>query len=310
MKLFLKKVIIFLTPIILVWGGVDFFYQVIESNYSYKHRRVQESYSEIETLVLGDSHAFFGLDPKYLDSKAFNLSNISQSLYFDQLLIEKHIDSIPNLKNIIITIGYYSLSQKKNVKEDIWRKYFYYHQMDLEIPFISPFDIRKYSLASNRRFCKSVDLIKKYIKEGSIVGCDANGWGNYYDKKASEVSLEEESRRTAKKHEDFLLDFGENLDRLQTIIDYCKKIDCNVYLIEMPVYQSYLDNLNPEKLQKIEESCNKLVLENDNVTYINLRRDNNLEVSDLYDPDHLNHKGAKKYTLIINEVMINSKNDN
>ncbi|WP_299254914.1 hypothetical protein [uncultured Aquimarina sp.] len=308
MRVFIKKIFVFLIPVLIIWGGLEYFYKTTESNYSYKHKMVTQNYEDIETLILGDSHAFFGINPIYLDGKAFNISNISQSLYFDQLLFEKHRDSLPNIQNVIITIGYYSLSQLKNTKEDLWRKYFYRSQMKLDVPIISLFDLKKYSLSMTRRFDKSVFLIQEYLEKGTIIGCDANGWGSFYEN-TSGVLLDTESKATAERHEDFLFNFKENITRLQSIIAYCKKVNCNVYLVDMPVYNGYLELLDSNKLDKITKSCNDLATNNRNVFYINLRKDSKLEESDLYDPDHLNHKGAKKYTKIINAIISDPKND-
>ncbi|GAA4108023.1 hypothetical protein GCM10022393_03710 [Aquimarina addita] len=300
MKNFLKHTGVFLVPVVLVFIGVEYFYQTTVSNYSYKHEMIKKNYDQVETLILGDSHAFFGINPDYLSTKAFNISNISQSLYFDQLLFEKHVDSMPALRNVVITLGYYSLSQLENTKEDTWRKYFYHQQMELDVPMISSVDIRKYSLGLTRRFDKSLTLFQKYIENGTIIDCNADGWGTYYNKSADE-DLIVQSQVTAKRHEDFLVDFEENLARLKSIIRYCEKINCKVFLVDMPVHPSYLNALNPVKLQKITLSCKTLTNEYPNTTYIDLRRDQRLENADLYDPDHLNHKGAKKYTKIINE---------
>ncbi len=308
MKVFIKKIFLFLLPLLFIWVALECFYRTVESNYSYKHRMISNSYNDIETLVLGDSHAFFGINPEFMSAKTFNASNISQSLYFDQLLFDKHVDSLPNLKNVVITIGYYSLSQLENTKEDLWRKYFYHNQMELDVPIINPLDLKKYSLSLTRRFDKSITLFHDYMYKGTIIGCDDKGWGTYYEN-TNNIPLVEGSRATAKRHEDFLMDFEENLIRLQSIIAYCKKIKCNVYLVDMPVYNGYLKLLNPSKLEKITNSCKDLASHYKNVTYINLREDIRIEDTDFYDPDHLNHKGAKKYTKIINQIISDPKNE-
>lgn len=303
---FLKKILFFLFPIFIVWGGLEYFYRTVESNYSYKHRTITKKYTEIEILVLGDSHAFFGINPQYMDSKTYNFSNISQSLYFDKLLIKKHIKELKNLKSVIITIGYYSLSQQDNTKEDRWRKYFYQNQMQLDVPIISVFDPKGYSLALTRRFNKSMTLINKYFEEGTIIGCDTNGWGNYY-KISSDKDLDEIALKTAKKHEDFSIDFSHNISRLQSIIDICKSNNTKVYLVDMPVYKGYIENLSSDKLAKITTTCEALDQKNENTFYINLREDPRLQKSDLYDADHLNHKGAEKFTKIIYDYIVNHK---
>ena len=302
---FLRKIFLFLLPVFLIWGVVEVFYQIVETNYSYKHHRIKEKYSKIETLILGDSHAFFGINPIYLDGEVFSIANISQSLYFDQLLFEKHVDSLPKLRNLILTIGYYSLSQLDNAKEDRWRKYFYAQQMDLDMNIISPLDITKYSLSLHRRFRKSLELIQRYFQNGTAVRCDTLGWGIYY-KGTITNNWQQASIKTAKRHEDGLLDFTHNTKRLQTIIDYCKKINCKVFLIDMPVHQEYINAIDPTKLQKTTMTCKALANNNKNTFYLNLRQHPLLEEDDLYDPDHLNHRGAKKFSDIINRMIKDS----
>ncbi|MHA7060005.1 hypothetical protein ACWGOQ_0022450 [Aquimarina sp. M1] len=294
-------------PVLFVWGALEYFYRHVESNYTYKHRMVTTHYDTIETLVLGDSHAFFGINPEFITSETFNLSLVSQSLHFDELLFNKHQDSIKNLKNVILTVGYYTLSQPENVKGDIWRKYFYYNQMDIHTPIVSDFDVRKYSLALSKRFSWSTNLIRKYIQDGTLVSCDENGWGTYYIDKGK-IVLQKHAFQRAKNHEDGSMDFSQNIIKLQSIIDRCKAIGCRVYLVEMPAHKDYVTALNPEKWNKIESVCKTLKSNNWNTTYINLRDDDRLEDSDLFDADHLNHKGAKKYTQIINRIISDPKN--
>src|SRR5690606_38546314 len=121
-----------LLPIILVWGATEVFYRSVENNYTYKNERIISEYKEIETLVFGDSHAFFGINPQYFSTKTFNIANVSQSLYFDELLLKKHIDSLPQLKTVILNISFFTLSVVDDSSEDRWRKYFYQQQMKLE----------------------------------------------------------------------------------------------------------------------------------------------------------------------------------
>ncbi len=308
MKVFLKKIVIFLIPILLIWGALEYFYRTTASNYSYKHQKITENYSTIETLVLGDSHALYGINPAYLDAKAFNIANVSQSLYFDELLFEKHIDSLKNLKQLIFTISYFNLSQKEDTKEDNWRKYFYSNQMELEVPIVSIFNIKNYSLSLTRRFSSSLEFIKDYFDKGTHVKCDKNGWGNIYNV-SSDIDLCKNGLERARMHIDGSLDFERNLARIQSVIDYCKKISCTVYLVDLPVHSCYLSALNMKKLKKITTSCQILESANSNAKYINLRADSRLEDTDFYDADHLNPKGAKKYTKIINEILTNPKNE-
>ena len=54
------------------------------------------------------------------------------------------------------------------------------------------------------------------------------------------------------------MDFKLNVERIQEIIDVCKERNIEVILVNMPVTTEYLKLLNPEKLKKIEATCDSL----------------------------------------------------
>jgi hypothetical protein len=302
MKNFYKKLLLFLVPILLVWFATEVFYRTAENNYTYKTQRIISEYNEIETLVFGDSHAFFGIDPEYFTSKTFNIANVSQSLYFDELLLKKHIDSIPKLKTVVLNISYFTLSVVDDSSEDRWRKYFYQQQMELEVPTISKCDPRKYSLALARRFDKSVDLFKEYLKNGTIVSTYENGFGMQDESNivADKVAI---SKLISKKHEDNSVDFKVNVERLQQMIDICKKRDIEVILIEMPVYKTYYNLLDSNKKQKINETLLNLERNNSNVQFYDFSQEQSFKDNDLRDADHLTNEGAVKFSKLLNTII-------
>ena len=115
---------------------IEVFYRFVPNNYTQKASEVKKNYDS-EVLVLGNSHAFYGINPDDFSMKTYNFSNISQSLYFDELLLKKHLENFPNLKYVVLTVDYFSLSQIDNSSEDIYRKYYYEQYMDLDVPLIS-----------------------------------------------------------------------------------------------------------------------------------------------------------------------------
>ncbi len=286
----------------MVWGITEVFYRTAENNFTFKNQRIISEYDQIETLVFGDSHAFFGINPAYFTSNTFNIANVSQSLYFDELLLQKHIDSLPNLKNVILNISYFTLSAVDNSLEDRWRRYFYQQQMDLNISSISVFDPNQYSLALVRRFDKSVDLFEEYIQNGTIVSCYKNGFG-MQDETNIVPDKEKISELIAKKHEDHLFDFDVNKNRLQRIIDLCNKKGIDVFLIEMPVYKTYYSLLDTTKKEKINATLSKLEEKNKGVHYFDFSQEESFIDSDFRDADHLTNEGAEKFSKILNAIL-------
>lgn len=302
MKKLLTHISLFLIPILIVWVLAEVFYRTVENNYTYKYEQISKN-KDIEVLILGDSHTFYGINPEWLSLKAFNLSNVSQTIYFDKLLLEQQINQLNSLKYVIIAVEYTTLSQADNTQEDIWRKYFYSTQMDLEVPLIHWYNPKKYSLALTRKLDRTWQAFTEYQNKGTLVSCDANGWGNTYGSTVDSTEMSRLARVVTKKHEDGSLDFSLNTQRIQQMIDLCQSKNIKVLLVNMPSVPEYVSLLNAKKWIKIDSVCSKLESKNENVVRINLLRNKHFKLEDFQDADHLNTHGAKKCTLTINPYL-------
>lgn len=302
MRRLYSKLALFLLPLFLVWLALEVFYRQAPNNYSYKDQQLQKVAPFTKTLIMGDSHAFYGINPVYFKDPTFNLSNISQSLLTDELLLEKHIANLPALKTVFINISYFTLSAKENDLESNWRKYFYYHSMGIRAPSISFWNPKRFSMALIQRFDKSIDLVQQYYKNHTIVSATPLGYGKQdmsnvvQDKEAISVVI-------ANKHEDNSLDFKHNTARLQRIIALCKKYGVGVVLLEMPVYPAYYNLLDTEKKEKIKSVLHELSGVNDTVFYLDLSTSPLFEKQDLRDADHLTNSGAKKCSILLNRYI-------
>ena len=302
MRRLYSKLALFLLPLFLVWLALEVFYRQAPNNYSYKDQQLQKVAPFTKTLIMGDSHAFYGINPVYFKDPTFNLSNISQSLLTDELLLEKYIANLPALKTVFINISYFTLSAKENDLESNWRKYFYYHSMGIRAPSISFWNPKRYSMALIQRFDKSIDLVQQYYKNHTIVSATPLGYGKQdmsnvvQDKEAISVVI-------ANKHEDNSLDFKHNTARLQRIIALCKKYGVGVVLLEMPVYPAYYNLLDTEKKEKIKSVLHELSGVNDTVFYLDLSTSPLFEKQDLRDADHLTNSGAKKCSILLNRYI-------
>jgi hypothetical protein len=297
-----KQLVIFFIPLLICWLALEWFYRTQPNNYTYKNERIREVYRDCEILLLGSSHTFFGLDPEAFERPAFNLSNISQSLYFDELLLNKHIDSLPGLRAVVVPVGYFSLSQQEDGLEDRWRKYFYEQQMELKVPIVSRADPRRYSLALSRRLDRSLDLVKTRIKEGSLVSCYPNGYGM---QDSSDIVNDKPkiAKLIARKHEDGSLDFQANMQRMQRMIDRCSERDILFIPVIMPVLPDYYQALRDDKWALIKISLDSLATANANTRFVDLSQDSRFTVDDLRDADHLTNQGAFKCSQLLSELI-------
>lgn len=302
MKKFIYKTLLLLSPFILFWVGTELLYRLVPNNYSKKHELISQSFNDTQILIFGSSHTFYGLNPAWFNTKAFNMANVSQTLYFDQLLFEKYLYNYKDLKYIVLNVEYFTLSQDDNMPELQWRKYFYESQMDLNTSMVSNYDIKKYSLALAPRFTVTQYSIEQFVENKTLAECDNTGWAGKTGINA-EYNNPIMGEAIANKHEDNSIDFTKNLNRLKSIIDACKLRGIKVLLVTMPVTSHYADNVNKEKLKLIVKECKVQDSLYDNVSYINLFQDKRFDNNDFYDTDHLNSEGAKKCSLIINDFI-------
>lgn len=293
---------IFLLPLIAGWAIIEVFYRNVSNNYTIKHDYISAHRKEIEVLLFGDSHCMYGLNPTYFKSNTFNISNVSQTIFFDKLLFDQYISQLPKLKQVVFCIEYTNLSQADDTQDDVFRKYYYAHFMRLHVPTISRFDPGAFSVAFAQDFSITKSLLKKYIKTGKVNQCDANGWGNDY-KRENRVAPELVAKHRAAIQEDGSLDFAKNLQRVQQMIDSCKRRNIQVLIVSMPQTKVFEIYLNPDKLKKIVYSCEELARHNPNVSYLNLFADHRFTDEDFYDADHLNDSGAVKCSKIVNASL-------
>ena len=303
MNTLIKKVLIYLLPLLLVFIAFELFYRFVPNDYGVKHATLPKKYVDTEILIFGNSHTFYGLNPKYFDKPTYNLAHISQTLYFDKILFDKYIHKFKNIKCVVLHIEYTSLSEIVDTEENKWRKYYYQSYMNLEVPSINKYDFTKYFLSSTRSFNANTKIILRYLKEGTIVDCDENGFGINYTKAKKAPLLKKDALVRVKNIEDNLMNFDDNIVRVRSIINNCKKRGIKVILLNMPVSSYFSEGVNQYKLKKIQQTCNSMAKNNYNVSYLNLFKDKRFTNEDFFDADHLDTEGAVKCSVIVNDFV-------
>jgi hypothetical protein len=303
MKKWLKYTSLFLLPIVLVLISVDIFYRTVPTNYKFKHEQLLQRKDSIEILVFGDSHTMYGINPDWLDKRTFNLANLSQTIYFDELLFQKYIKQLTHLKYVIFPLEYTTMSQVDNTQEDVWRKYFYDAQMDINVPLIKWYDPKKYSLALSQKLSRTFQALNIWKQTNTLVNCDHDGWGLGYNSVIDSVEIVHLAKVISRKHDDSRIDISKNIERIKRMIKICDSKKIKVVLINMPVTKEYFSLLNANEVTEILNQSMLLDRENSHVKNLNLIDDVRFELNDFQDADHLNDHGAKKCSLIINEFI-------
>jgi len=301
MKRLIIKLIIFILPIFVIAVGMEIYLRNLPNDYRFKREQIESKDTLIKTLILGGSHSFYGINPGFMEKTAFNLAYVSQSVYFDDLLFHKYIDSLPELEDVIMMVAYPTLSHRFNEGEEAWRKFNYFRYFDVDPPR-NQFYQKYYLELFNIPFKESVRKVYRNIRGKSNITCTETGWCFKYKQQESQ-DLDKTGLEAAIRHENSSLDFTWSCGYLNDIIELCYRKKIALYLITFPTWEGYRKNLNKEKFDKMVCTCTELDEKYHHVKYFNFSEDPRFVMEDFYDGDHLNDQGAEKFTRIINALL-------
>jgi hypothetical protein len=300
MKKFLFHLSKIIFPILVFFLVLEIALRKIPNDYQLKKDYLDKNATEINTLILGSSHTFYGINPEYFSKKTFNAAYVSQSLDLDYEILKKYNSKLKNLKTVILPISYFSLFETLETDVEKWRikNYVIYYDFENKYRFTDNFESLDNHIALNIK-----KMIKYYVLDKTFITASVLGWGTNFN---SENKKELKGAFTAKKHtvKNFNL-YSENVKSLQKIIALCRKNKVKVICITTPTDASYHQSLNAIQLEKTTKTISEIVKNNPNCHYLNLLKSNKFSNIDFYDADHLNEIGAKKLSLCLNRLITN-----
>ncbi|TDG37691.1 hypothetical protein EZJ43_00940 [Pedobacter changchengzhani] len=300
MNTFVKKLTIFVLPILFLAICGEYLVRRIPNDYSQKQTYLDNHADDINVLFLGNSHIYYGINPEYIRNKSYNAAYISQSIDYDLAILELYKDHWKELKYIIIPIDYFSLDSKLGTSVEAWRvkNYTIYYNIDIDQKSVKN---NSEMLSSNLKI-NSEKLNNFYLKKESAITSNKFGWGTSYNsgknKDLDRTGMTAALRHTVKDDDTH----KNNLRILKNIIQFGKQRNIKIILITCPTYKTYYDNLNLNQLHNTITAVTDIAKKN-NVDYYNWLKDKSFDKSDFYDADHLNEIGAKKLTMKIDSLI-------
>lgn len=306
MKKFLTNILVFIIPTFLFIVLLEIFLRFIPNEFSFKKQFLDKNSNDIETLILGDSETYFGLNPSFFSSRCFNAANTQRPILYDFRVYDKYKNDFENLKNIIVSVSFESLNYNPFKKHEPtpWGVFNYtiYYKLTNESSFKNNFEILSLPLPNIR---KKIDLFaKRKLHNDSDYGWTDLGWGDYYNSSLGyTINMEEDGLKAKKEYDSIAFDY--NSKKLYHFIEELNTRNINVIIITPPVYKTYRENLNPKCVQKTYDILKDITLKYDNCFYYNFSSDTAFHKDDFWDSNHVNEKGAKKFSLLVNNILQN-----
>lgn len=302
MNKFLKYLFFFSIPIFVGMFVAECLLRSVPNPYKYKYEWMQENAKNVELLVFGSSHTFYGIRPEFFCCKAFNLANVSQGLEMDLYLLEYWSDKYEHLNTIILPISYSTCFGKGlQYGKESYRCRYYTIYMDCHIyrGLKNCFELSDYRTAKEKW--------KKVCGNNVDLGYDEYGYGttSCLSRKSIErwnngsEAAEAVERHRAKSWDNITMNYG----RMKVIAEWCEEHEVRLVLITTPCWKSYYGNLNDCQLKKMYGLIRDLQTEY-GIEYYDFLKDSRFDEDDFYDSNHLSEYGAEKFTKILNDTLL------
>ena len=294
MKSFLLRLSLFLLPIAMLAVAGEVYVCSLPNSYRLKGEWMRQNADSVEVLILGNSHAYYGIRPQDMQGVAFNLSNVSQVASYDYALLLKYTP-MPRLKHIILACDNSYLFDQPLEQTEPYRCAYYTIYMGVG-PH-SRWGLYGLEILQFKGFLKKI----KAYKEGVYAMCDSMGWGSDYK---SSLSTFDESDTTVvnmvlEKHtcKDWL-SYEANARQVEQIARFCKQQGIRLTVVQTPVCKTYNEGIPERQRQAISQLMNNLK-STYGTTVLDYSEDSRFSGTDFFDADHLSDVGAVKFTKIL-----------
>lgn len=299
MKRFIRDIVIFISPVVILIMVVEVVLYCMPNTYRLKSELLQQTDSTTQTIALGNSHAYYG----YCASQAAgacNLANVSQTLRIDRLLLERAIHHKKALKHVLLFVDHSNLYDAPLSRgREHWRATYYKRYMNLPMESMPARDwLEVTNVASAKN--KLLNLFK-----GNASTCDSVGWGMAYVPSPADSSLLTLSacREAAERHSlTSLSDAKINVRDVMLMAAYCEAHHLQMWVVQPPVMPGYYEHITQAQHALLGELMKRLS-NVPNVRVIDMQRDSDFSREDFHDADHLNNMGARKFTKKLQAIM-------
>jgi hypothetical protein len=273
----------------------------VPNSYKCKEKILGANCAKATGLVLGASHAYYGVIPDELDKDVVNAANVSQSIVIDKKLLERWIDRMPQLRYVVLSISYFTMEFKLSSSPEKWRDCFYDHFNDVSEAGLNTklIDPKYHSLLLSYGPARVVQSWQTPLVTPDQISMSARGW--YMGSWNTGATLDDGKRRVDFHHQHCMNQkyLAENMKALDDILALCARKNIKVLIVTPPASDAYLAHIDGKRWQQTVEQITQLSKRYD-VSYLNLFDDDRFKHAEYFrDSDHLSPQGAHLFTSIL-----------
>jgi hypothetical protein len=274
--------------------------------YTYISNYLQQDQGRIELLVLGSSQTKTAVNPEWLSTPTLNLASTSQHHDTDFKLYSEIKDRLPNLKTVLIEVSYSHFELPHN-GPDFWKNNIYLEYFDANCFERRTWLKDRIIFLANPPFFSDA-LYEEYL--GTKKETNFNEFGfdlNQFDGVFSKLNYNEElisgmkfSGNTRENEAIFRINSEYLLQMLKTFDSQ----DIEVILATTPLHKSCLSKRNSGILKRRDSMLTEIKNLFPGLRFLNMESDTlRFKTKDFLNQNHLNPKGAEKFTARLEQLL-------
>lgn len=287
MKKFLLKISIFLGGLFLI------IFIVFGANRYFSNFRIN---SKDTTLIIGHSHSECAYNDSLITGVA-NYSDSGETYFYNYIKLKKLIQQNPHVNKVLIEFTNNQI--KEYMDRRIWEDKYISHRFPKYGVFMNKQEIELLIQKNPSYFKENLSACFKsnfmMILRNRLNYSSEIGGYKYLERKFTDTEKKEEESLTIEEKTNPNSMATYNLYYLDKIIDFCTQHDIEIFFVRSPLHTSYaLDN--ETAFQNIIKTRYK------EIDFLDFSKFP-LTDDEFGDAIHLNHKGAKKYSLWFDTLL-------
>lgn len=266
-----------------------------------------------EGFITGLSHFECGINTKFLKKSFFNFAVASQDLFFDYKLLNYALgfeNFKKSIKYVIIGMPYfgfgYDISKSKNFRTI--RTEIYYPVLGTVHNYENGEDFKN-KYAHYKNICSKVfrhdysRIIYNSVKHGGLKTLEEAGNSKFNSSKLTEEERESFINDVKKECKDrYPLTIKENIEIMKEYLQCLSSNNIKSIILCCPLTKLYRDNASREVQKQFYNIISELKGSYE-FQFIDYFESEEFDDEDFFDISHLNYRGAKKFTNILNDII-------
>jgi hypothetical protein len=296
-----RRLGLFLLPLLLLWAVLETGLDRVPNVFSVKRARCLALAPQLDTVILGSSNAFCGINPAFLSGSAFNLAVPGETHYYEYRIGQIAMARLPHLKRIIVPVTYVSLFWQLHDSNEIWRQY--YFRQEWGIPALRPedrWDIRNWSRVALASPETAFNSLCQGFRKSRAREVDPRGWNTALAERRPGDLLDPAARLRVAGHIAMVrpAHLAANLGYLEALVSEAQARHIEVVLVTLPVWDSYRRMGRPDLWEQSRRAVEALAARH-GIRYLDYFAEPRMGAGDFYDSDHLDSAGGIHFTRIL-----------